>query len=304
MYRRSLQHFLTGEEPISVKVAVRDPFSSDKKPEKQPFTLEPLDRLAQPDTKDAFYQILDLLKEKKDWLMLPHFIRELNLSGRKLQRPMVERMIRRAAQTGYMGMAIELFRRTPVTGLKIDDAKIAMEIMLGAVHRAMAAEWGEEELGRALKNSEAALRMMLDTQHGPKDQSLSPGHEAEVVGVPLALAGVSAVKYKGAKDEDGKVKEYARRFVQCFGRRNLELDEGDPVRANVFLTEWTPSWLGINMALKVVQKEPGLTNVLGDIESSTLHPLLRRALKAEKSRDAKAEERRGVNMYNNMSSLI
>ncbi|KAI4150965.1 MAG: hypothetical protein LQ340_003783 [Diploschistes diacapsis] len=303
IYRKSLQHFLTGEEPMSAKVVTYKPLAHEK-PKTETFTLEPLDHFDEPNTRAAFHRVLSLLQEKKDWEVFAHFLNELRLSGRKISRVMVQRIIKKAAHTGHMGMAIELFRRTPLTGLRIEDTQIAMEIMLGAMHRAVAAEWGEGELERAQKNAETALRMMADPNHGPEDVVAGPANEAEVVGVPLALAGARAVKYKGGKDEEGKVKQHAERFAECFQGRRLELDGGSAVEANLFLAHWAPAWFGIHMASRILQGEPGITDALNDIEVSQLDPLLKRAMESAESQDPQAEKRRGVKLYNNLSSMI
>ena len=275
-----------------------------RNPIKQTVTLEPLDHFDEPNTRRSLRELIALLKEKKDWDMLPFFLRELRLSGRKIPIAMVERLVRRAAETGFVGTLIEIFRHTDVAGLRIEDARVAMEVMLGIVRKATEAEWVEHDLERAAQNAETALRMMLETQHGPSDQAVSPGKEPQVVGVPLALVGARVVKYKNGRDEEGKVREYARRWVECFGEREIDVDRGSPAEGNVALTEWAPSWLGVSLALKILKKEPGLTDVLSGIQKKTLEPLIRKALDVAKEEGAKAEERRGVRLYNNLSSIL
>ena len=310
MYRPSLHHHLASEEPILVNLATSNPFLKTP-PSKQPFVLEPRARFAQPRTKDDFFSILNLLKERKDWEVFAHFLKEMGLSGRHVTAMMVKRMVKKGAQTGQMGMVVEMFRRLPVTGLKIgEDAEVAMEVMLGAVHRAESGGWEEGELTRAWRNAETALRMMGEAQHYGNAKEVegqaggSTAREAEVVGCVLALAGLRVQRLMGGRDGDGRVKELAGRFVECFGRRGLGFEEGSAPAANTFLATWAPSWLGVNIALQVLPKEAGFRDLLGDIEAAQLSPKLEEAARIVKDLDENAEDRRGIKLYNAFNSML
>ena len=305
--RPTNHHYLTGEEPVTTKIAVMNPFTEEKI-RRETFRLEPLKHLSSEDAQESFRHLVALLKEKGDWNILAHFLREYQLTGRKLNRTMIQKMIRQASRSDNFGVIIELFRKNNMTGLSLKDRHVAMEVMLGCFERAVSKDWEEHQLNRALKNSESAMAMMCQPHHAPAERNLRPDNQPEVIGVPLALAAARAMKYRDGKDEDGKVKTYAKRFLSTFNGQQFAEDAenatGIPGKANYFIARWSPSWGGLNLASKLLAKDSEVSDSINDIESAILGPQIKRAFENVKNQDTEAEERRGLRIFNGISSVL
>ena len=274
--------------------------------EKVPFTLYPLDHLRdEPNTRKSFAKLLDLLRERKDWELLPDFLRELKASGRRLRAPLVAKMVRKAAGQGHMGLMMEVFRRVESTGLKLGDLEVTREVMQGAIQRAVRGDWGEQELDKALKHAELTLLSLEDPKHAAGKGQENPLDRPEVIGVAMALAATKAAKYLGAKDEGGKVERYASRYLKSMEGKEISVDATSWRDGNDKLTMWVPSWQGIQMALKVLGKDSQSAKGLSEVLARDLEPLIGMARSVVEAHPAPEEgRRRGIAMYEDLARTL
>jgi hypothetical protein len=222
--------------------------------------LQPLDRFTdEPRTRPTLNKLLDLMQTPNDFALLPDLFRELRLAGRDPGPGMVAKTVRKAANKGQVGIAIELFRRTESTGLKINQEEVAKEVMRGAVERVVLGEWEQNVLDKAIKNVEVAWRLMGEPKQRDvrtKTETRDAREVPEVVGAALALVAARATKFGGAKDEDGQVMEWVNRFLKTTGRNEIELDETNWWDCNEKLMQLAPMVVGARLAAKVLGNTP------------------------------------------------
>ncbi|MCJ1287574.1 hypothetical protein MMC26_006926 [Xylographa opegraphella] len=300
IYRRSLQHQLTGEDPITLTLPTASPDGSGS----EDFTLAPLDHLRdEPATAPAFNTFLSLLRTTADWRLLPFFLEGLRTSGRKLAPARAEKMVRRAAAAGQMGIVGECARMVARTGVKLDEVGLAREMMWGAVQTAVLEGWSAQGTAAAAKQAEGTLVLMEDPAHVGGERARDPRRAPEVVGAGMGLVALRAGK-AGEGDAGGKVEKLARRTLDCWRYAELGGRDGSWWDANRALMWWAPVEVGMRAAMKVLGEQSELGRRLGEVLKADVEPVVQKA-KGILEREGPAEgRRRGIVMYEELQRAL
>ena len=293
IYQRSKQHHLLGEDPVTVSLPTK---TSSQDPAPETFTLTPLDRQKdEPKSRKTFHKVLSLIKEKRDWDVVPSFLKGLKISGRVVDGNMQEKLIRKAAEAGRMGLVIELLREGEKTGVGIDSVGVAREVMWGALSSAITSGWSKEDVKKATTHAVLVLELMEDPNlgvgKGVRDK-MDPRKRPEVLAIVMGLK-----VFDGAQEKE--VEAWAKRVLQTLENADTGVEKRDWRDANDKLMMWTPVRWGMKMALNVLTEEGGLrrrieTALNGDVQST-----VEKALRVV--RDFSPEgRRRGVLLYNDL----
>ena len=250
-------------------------------------------------------EVLRLAETKEDWTMVTAFLREYKVAKQKLKQSNVSKLIRTAARKGHYGILVDMFRRSEELGLYFDSKETAIEVMLLCLRRAHAGGWEEEEVHKALKNADLAMTMMQQPDHAPRGINSSQANEPEVLGCALALASATSVKFLNGQDEDSKVLEYAHRFLKSWYKAQMSFDASNLNDTNVFLTNWSPAWLGVQLAQRIV-RDVNVLQELGKVFDGELGPAVNQASKAMQgfSEADGRVKRRGMEVWETMSAVL
>ncbi|MCJ1393015.1 hypothetical protein MMC18_005887 [Xylographa bjoerkii] len=301
IYRRSLQHHLLGEDPITIAVPTSTSGGSES------FTLTPLEHMRdEPATAASLHELLSLLRTKADWHILPAFLEGLKHSGRKLSPTMAEKIVRRAAAAGQMGLAGECARMVARTGVKLDNVGLAREVVWGALQTAILAGWSREGTAAAAKQAEGMLVLMDDPAHvGGKEGTKGgdPRKAPEVLGVGMGLVALRSVKGREG-DVGGKVEKWARKMLNCWKHAELGVAEESWWDANRALMMWVPVEVGIEAAMKVLGEHTELGKRLGQVLKADVEPVVRKAKSILERDGPKEGRRRGMVMYEELKKAL
>ena len=224
-------------------------------------TLKPLDHLYdEPAKKPSWNQVLALLKEggtKKDWDVVPPLLEGFERSKRKVTLGMMQKMISWAGDAGAQNMVKDCARRVQRTGLSLSHANIVRQVMLLATTIAIQSRWSKEGLDKAIKFAEEILELMEDPRQvqdsSTYDRAIDPRQRPEIVGMILSLVATRAVKFTGARDEDGKVRRYMDIMLRLWTsghdtfKEGLAFQESYWKAANTRLETMAPMWQGLKM---------------------------------------------------------
>lgn len=191
------------------------------------FQLEHIDRVQDvPNSRKAFFEAVDLMKEKKDWDQVPVMLQELKNAGRSFNTPLPLILIRKAAIAGRMDVMIECVRRVEATGFRLNDPDLVAALMWGLQYKAIASKFSEKHTKKALSWAEMLLIILEEDRHAcHKVLKNDPRRRLEVIGALLQLAAVRAARHLDGKDEHGMVEKYAERaLVASLGQRPPLLD--------------------------------------------------------------------------------
>lgn len=168
-----------------------------------------------PNTRKAFFQAVDLMKEKKDWDQVPVLLQGLKNAGSSLKMEWLLILIRKAAVAGRMDVMIECARRVDATGFRLNDPELMSALMWGIQCKAITSEFDTKETKKALAWAEMLLVIMEEDKHAGRRVILKsdPRRRLEVVGALLQLAAVRAIRHLDSKDEHGMVEKYAERAL-------------------------------------------------------------------------------------------
>lgn len=302
IYRKHLHRLLLGDDPINIELRTSLPGN-----ENETFTLVPLDRTKEPNTKASFHKLLDLLKTKSDWDILPAFLQGLKDSGRKVKQDMAEKMVRHAVKAGRMGIMVECLRMVGTTGIKLDHVGLAREVMLGALATAYHGGWSEEALAKAVRQAEGMLVLMEDPLHVPADQApqtLDPQRAPDVIGLAMGLTAVQAVKFGEGKDEARKVEKYARKVLQLWKNAELGLPVASWHDANRELIMWGPVEQAMIATLRVLGEQSEIGKQISTVLRESVQPRVERAKEILLSDRLSEEQRRGPILYEELSRAL
>ena len=270
------------------------------------FKLEPKVYFDKMSSQKMLLDVLRLAETKEDWMMVAAFLREYKAAKRKLKQSDVSKLIRTAASKGYYGTLVNMFRRSKELGLYIDSKETAIEVMLLCLRRAYASGWDEQEVSKAWKNADFAILMMTQPDHAPQGLNSSQANEPEVLGCALALVSAASAKFHNFQDEDGKVLEYAQRFLKSWSSKvQISLDKSNMHDMNLFLANWSPAWLGVQLAQRIVQ-DVKVSRELGKVYNDVLGPAVGQARKAMQdfSEANGGVRRRGLEMSETLAAVL
>jgi hypothetical protein len=221
------------------------------------FSLKHIDRLTLPNSRKGLLKALDLMQDKRDWDNLPRFLEGLHNAGRQMHNLAPFAVVKKAANAGRLDVVLECARRVSSTGFRLKDAVLVNEIVWRIQEKAMLSGWNAKETKQALTWVEMVSVLLEDERHAGSravNGGADPRVQPDLVGILLQLAAVRAAQHLDGKDEDGKVAEYAKRFL---GLRQGGLEPPtktantpDEVHA---ANHWLGSMLPILHGMKVAQ---------------------------------------------------
>jgi hypothetical protein len=231
-------------EPITLNVADEE------------FPLKHIDRMELPNAKKGLLKALDLMQGKRDWDNLPRFLEGLHNAGRKMENLSPFTMVKKAANAGRLDVVLECARRVSSTGFRLKDAVLVNEIVWRIQEKAMLSGWNAKETKQALTWVEMVSVLLEDERHagsrvvnGEDDPRVQP----ELVGILLQLAAVRAAQHLDGKDEDGKVAEYAKRFLGLSLGLEPTVKTADTPEEVHAANHWLGSMVPILHGMKVAQ---------------------------------------------------
>ena len=309
-----MHEYLTDEESVTASLHTTSAKGKIK------FVLSPLNPVrGRPKKNEDLNKLLNLLSTSEDWSQLKDFLRELKIAKYVVDAPMIGKLIRKAVVDNQIGLILELFRRTETTGFKLKEFEFAREIMNGLITRAMTESWSKGSLERGLKNANTALKLMRDPRHCPAYNVTLAGRP-EVLGAALALACNLCIRHSEGIDSDNLVTTYAQQLLTNWQTPTLSpLAESKPALASLFLLNWSVTYQGIHLALKVLSaKDSGLGGAVSKDASRTeerlsrileqdLKPELQKAieiLEKEEKIEGELDGRAGLILYRNMEASL
>ena len=286
IYKTTRNHHLLGEDPVAVTVPIS---GSTKDADTETVTLTPLNRFKdEPNSKEAFHKVLELMKEKKDWDVLPGFLEGLSYSGRVLTQNMQEKLVRRAALAGRTGLVIEILRRSAKTGVRIDNYDVARWAMRGALETAIRSDWSEDGLKKAAHQAIVLLELMDDPRNGVRKDIKDvndPRKRPEILGLAMGLLAAGG-------GEVQEVKKLAQRMLETPKSASLQSPILTIRSANSKLVRWAPVRWAMEKALGVlgVLGEGDLGRRIKRVMTEDIQPTIDRALEIMKEQVANERE--------------
>ena len=303
IYRKTLHHHLLGEDPVSITLAG------------EKHTLKPLDHLTdEPNSKKAFHQALGLMKEKRDYGVLPGLLEGYQGSGRVLTKGMAEKMIRKVAEAGSGGIVTECLRRVHRTGLKLDNVTVAREAMWVAIQQAIQGSWSEKGLEKALKYAEGILEFLEDPRHVHRKHLFAPANDPrlmpDIIGVPLLLSATLLAKFPSNTPNDlqtqilkNKSNQHATRLLHLWPNANLNVDSVSRQDANYKLLMWVPVWHGLRTANRLAEKSEAVRRLTG-VPLQQVGQMVERARDIVMVNSEEGQERRGLKLYSDLAAAL
>ncbi|KAL9023284.1 MAG: hypothetical protein Q9196_007296, partial [Gyalolechia fulgens] len=296
VYKSKHHRLLTNpEEPATVKIG------------NEVHQLHPLNRLTdEPNTRKSLAEILELMKEGKDWVNIIPFLKGVRQSGRKVRGWQMEKIVRKMGKAGRQGIVMEMLRRVEGTGVTLGEIGVCREVFWGGVLKCVQSEWSEEGVKEAERLMEGWWDMLSEERHVGKAVRKSGGDprlRPEIVGLVMWVRAVRSVLFGEKKDEEEKVKRGAEMVMAVWKNADLKVDEGDWNNANHKLMRWAPVWHGMKMARQVLGENTPLGRNLERMITTDLEPTLSRAREIVSQYAGDGAKRRGLNLYDELSKI-
>ena len=260
--------------------------------------LMPADPFAIPNPRKEMPKILALMKQPGDWRNLMGLLEGLKIAHQVPPLDHMEKIVRKAHESGKVGTIIQCAERVHRTGLSLKNPSVFEEVMLAYHTKAQNAGWKGEEVDRALRQAEHAVFMLEAKEHKPKskDGTIDPRRKPEVVGILLELAAVRSVRNLDKVDQGQKVADYVAKVLALWPNGNFSKNE-EWMAANKQLEMCTPLWLGLAYALQVQGMSDGVGVDMLQQRYGELDAVLREAKALVESKAGK-KDRRGLQLFN------
>ncbi|KAL8719337.1 MAG: hypothetical protein Q9225_003658, partial [Loekoesia sp. 1 TL-2023] len=270
VYKIKNHRLLTNpEEPATVKLG------------NEVHQLKPLNHITdEPGTQKSLKEIVDLMRDGRDWMNMVALLRGLRLSGRKVKGHHIQKIVRKMAETGNQGVLTSMLMGVNNTGVKLWGVGICREVFWGGVLKCVQSGWSEEGVREAEKLMETWWDMLSEERHVDKEINKLSGDPKlwpDIIGLVLWVRAVRSVLFEEKKDEDGKVKRAAEMVVALWKNADLSFNEQNWSDANNKLMRWAPVWHGMKMAQKVLGENTPLGRDLGGIITQDLEPTVNKA---------------------------
>lgn len=259
--------------------------------------LTPADPYSIPEPRREIHKMLELMKEPEDWKIVPHFLGGLKMSHKKLLPKLVEKLVRKAHESGQIGVMIRCAELHDKTGFSLRDPVIFKEFLLASHKRAANVEFKGEQVDKALKQAERVIFMLGAKEHKPalKPDEIDPRRRPETVGILLELAAARAANNLGGVDENGAVEDYVTKVLALWV--NGDYSKKDHWRdASKQVESLTPLWNGLRESLRVDSVREGKYAGLVKKQIEELDRVLKEA-KAVIEAEAGDKKTRGVEFY-------
>ena len=234
-----------------------------------------------PNINKSLISIVRLMKEKRDWQILPDFLEELHKAKHRLKPHQWEFIVRRANHLGMQGAITTCIIRAHKTGLVLRSPELVRQVMWGGYLLMRQGDWTEEAINIALAYTERIARLLDSPSHCGQGvpRVKDPRIQSDIIGLLLLLAAVRADRHHGGRDEDGKVAKYSERLKASIERPGFVWPSSDttfsdqalgnskPVYvARYEMQRWVPVWKGMDLASNILPStKPELATWLKDV---------------------------------------
>ncbi|KAL8804085.1 MAG: hypothetical protein Q9182_002798 [Xanthomendoza sp. 2 TL-2023] len=290
IYKTKNHHLLTNpDEPATVKIG------SEVHP------LVPLSRPRdEPSMHKSLNTILDLCQEPKDWVNMVPFLMGLQAAGRTVRSGQFEKIVRKMADKGGLGVVMEMVRRVEGTGMRLGNVGVAREVMWGALTRCIHTGCSEEGVRDGAKFVNTTWEMLSEERHVEKSargQDGDPKMKPEIVGVVLWMRAARSILLEAGHDANGEVKRAVEMVLALWKTADLTVKEEEEEGwwdANHKLMMWTPVLHAMKMARKVVGPNSALGRDLTNTITLDLEPTVQKAHDIVSRSTAADSSRRGL----------
>ncbi|KAK4953956.1 hypothetical protein LTR10_008560 [Elasticomyces elasticus] len=213
-----------------------------------------------PNRTKTFNTAIELMSkgDGKEWANLPSLLSGMKSCGAKLPGGVMGKVVRKAANSGRLGVVIQCLQQVEHTGLSLRDEDVLANVMWALHNLAQQDSWSEEATTKAMKWAGEVAVLLETLEHGGgKSRGRGDARtRAEVIGVFLELSAVRAYKYQDGKDTDGKVKMYAERLLACIGDQAQPPSQSPRTQGpQTEMLNGTPIYHGLLLAEKVLGTE-------------------------------------------------
>lgn len=222
-------------------------------------------------------------------------------------------MVRRANESGRMGVVHDCLRRVESTGISLSDIRVAREVMRGAILKAEQDSWSQEGVERGVKYAEDIWALMFSPRHSEKMTShQDPKKRPEIIGILLLMHASKSVLFHQAKDEEGKVSRYAELLLAHWSNMHSDLKHNSPDikeedrwnAANHDLLIWAPVVRAIRFSLQILGPESRIGRLLKERLKGELDPLVKGARWALGEHGTEGGvKKRGVQMFEQLAMV-
>ncbi|KAK5167309.1 hypothetical protein LTR04_007288 [Oleoguttula sp. CCFEE 6159] len=248
------------------------------------------------------HEMLNLLKEPKDWDNVPAFLE--GFSSSKSAAPLgfdfLDKLVRRASEAGQQHIILQCLQMVEKTGMSLRKLPLVESVMWSARKKAQEGNWDNASTEKALKYAEQVAALMETEAHGTGRllQKADPRKAPSVIGFLLELAAVRAYKHTGGKDVDGKVKKYAERLLAALPAPS-ETSEAREEMPFGQVEAYVPVWQGLKFANKVLGPEmpqaERVQKILADYEKTILERY--KSMQDQKTRNDRGYVSRGMKAW-------
>ncbi|KAL8675715.1 MAG: hypothetical protein Q9224_007401 [Gallowayella concinna] len=231
--------------------------------------------------------------------MVP-FLTGLQTAKRRIRSGQLEKMVRKMAEKGGLGVVMEIARRVEDTGMKLGDVGVTREIMWGAVWRCMNSGYTEEAVRDGAKFVNAIWEMLSEERHVDKTirgRDGDPKTNPEIAGVVMWMRAVQSTLFSESKDPDDQVKKAVETVLAVWKNADLKINEEGRgwYDANHKLLMWAPVWHGMKISRKILGQNTSLGRDLTSTITLDLEPTIQKAIEVLSRNDN--TKRRGLGFY-------
>lgn len=293
----------------------RDPFVLEIDGEVHKFSHQDLMKL--PNTNKAVKAIIDAMKTKADFQLLPRLLEGVCVqAGRNVDRAIFCKAIRSASYADAIPVIIDCIKRVKSTGLRLDIHETSAQLFTAIQDHALKHNWTKEATETALGWSQMALdvieaeglhKPMQSRNSDPVRMGFPTFRDPQFLAARLHLAAALAAKHYEGKDADGAVKKYAEQLVKLWPESKGLIDmynedamgrkEGGAylLKSQNYLCHASPIYSGLMLAQVVLGDTP-VSKALAK-RAEILHKEIETAVNHEEQRAGSETKSRGVDRY-------
>ncbi|KAK6436797.1 hypothetical protein LTR95_007008 [Oleoguttula sp. CCFEE 5521] len=212
--------------------------------------------------KDAI-RLMSQSNNAEDWSNLPALLRGLQTCAASPPKAvLVEFIVRKAVAAGEVGIILRCLTSHRTTDLTLARYPTITRLLAPSVHStALAGEWSEDALRKALTQARALGLLLEAPEHqSPKDSSNpDPRKDPALIGVFLSLSAAHTHLFPSSSPVEGSkatVAAYTTRLLANLGPLVQPLSFAPPAHGPVWeMLESVPIWQGLALAQKVLGAE-------------------------------------------------
>jgi hypothetical protein len=172
-----------------------------------------------PDRSKQLRAILAKSTTPADWENVLRVMEGYENAGIRMKPRWQEEIVRKLGRAGMQHLVLKALQRAEATGLRLREWRVVTQVIRVVREKAALADWGHDELKKALSMAEQVVELMEDDAHlgkaiGPADHRSNP----LVIALPLEMAAELAYRHDGDIE---KVKKYAQRLMTALKQHDF-----------------------------------------------------------------------------------